>query len=68
MTKKENAIMLEKLSVIRAEALSEGYEKGIKFERDRINKANSQQKIEAINRMISNLGQTVVEFNKLIAS
>lgn len=67
MTKKENSMVIEKLIVVRTEALAEGYEKGIKFERDRINKATSQQKIEAINRMISNLGQTVVEFNKLIA-
>ena len=68
MTKKEKAIVLEKLAVVRAEALAEGYEKGVKFERDRICKATAQQKIDSVNRLISNLGQTVAEFNKLIAS
>lgn len=66
MTKKEKQEVFAKMEEIRAGGYMDGYKKGSEETLKRIQKDLSIQKLEAINKFVSNIGQTIDHFNRLM--
>jgi hypothetical protein len=66
MTKKEKQEVFAKMEEIRLDAYKHGKGHGREEAFEHIRKNQQDQKLEAINKFVSNIGQTIDCFNKLM--